>query len=400
MAPKRASPLDEPPSASSSSEEEDEASSEVGSSSEEDDQPAKLTQPPSTEKKPTAKKPPPTAPIAKSQPKGSVSESETESDAGSDSDDERPSENKDLIVKPIASKPKEETAKAKKSKSQSSVSPAKAANKRPSDSNRPVADSKKAKKGKDAAGNDEIPAAEDDGKKAGDESKKLFQRLWSEDDEIAILTGLAEYAAKTGGAALKDINGFHDFIKKSVHVDVSNEQLANKIRTLKRKYVKNAQRGKNEEGPSFSKPYDKKVFELSKKIWADEGANGGIEITKSNGKVKKNMKEGSSVAASQKPATDLVSDSKEARKVDIDPKGGSWLSLSEMIRFNKSLGLSGLDDNAIKRGYELIGASKKAELEERWKQLQIAELELFVKRVELVKDEASLIWEATKSSGN
>ncbi|XP_054795063.1 probable transcription factor At1g61730 [Prosopis cineraria] len=399
MAPKRASPLDEPPSASSSSEEE-EASSEVGSSSEDDDQPSKLTQPLSAEKKPTSKKPPPAAPIAKSQPKASVSDSETESDAESDSDDERPSENADLIVKPIASKPKGETPKGKKSKSQPSVTPAKAANKRPSDNNRPATDSKKAKKGKDAGGNDEILAAEEDGRKAGDESKKLFQRLWSEDDEIAILMGLAEYAAKTGEAPLKDINGFHDFIKKSVHVDVSNEQLANKIRTLKRKYVKNSQKGKNGEGPSFSKPYDKKVFELSKKIWPDEGANGGIDLTKSNGKEKKNKKEGNSVVASRKREPDLVSDSKEVRKIDIDPHAGSPLSLSEMIRFNKSLGLSGLDDDVIKRGYELIGASKKAELDDRWKKLQIAELELFVKRVELVKDEASLIWEATKSSGN
>ncbi|KAK4261895.1 hypothetical protein QN277_004831 [Acacia crassicarpa] len=396
MAPKRASPLDEPPSASSSSEEEEETSSEAGSSSEDDDQPPKLTQPLSTEKKPAAKKPPPATPIAKSQQKASVSESETESD----SDDERPGENTDLVVKPIASKPKEEVPIAKKTKSQPPVSPAKSANKRPSD-NRPVTDSKKAKKGKDAAGTDEAPAAEDDGKKAGDESKKTFQRLWCEDDEIAILNGFAEYAAKTGEAPLKDINGFHDFIKKSVHVDVSNEQLANKIRTLKRKYVKNAQRGKNGEGPNFSKPYDKRVFELSSKIWADEGANGGTDITKTNGKVKKkNTKEGSSFAASQKLVADLVSDSKEARKVDIDRNAGSPLSLGEMIRFNKSLGLSGLDDDAIKRGYEMIGASKKAELEDRWKKLKIAELELFVKRVELVKDEASLIWEATKSSGN
>ncbi|KAI9094777.1 hypothetical protein K1719_026583 [Acacia pycnantha] len=247
MVPKRAFPLDEPPSASSSSEEVEEISSD------DDDQPPKLTQPLPTEKKPTAKKPTPAAPIAKSQPKASVSKSEIESDAGSDSDDERPSENTDLIVKPIAFKPKEETPKAKKSKSQPPVSPDKSANKRPSDNNRRVTDSKKTKKGKDASGNDEIPAADDDGKKAGDESKKLFQRLWSVDDEIAILTALAEYA---GEAPLKTMNGLHDFIKKSVHVDVSNEQVANKIKTLKKKYLKNSQRGKNGEGPRFSKPCD------------------------------------------------------------------------------------------------------------------------------------------------
>ncbi|KAK4258382.1 hypothetical protein QN277_007837 [Acacia crassicarpa] len=407
MALKRAFPLDETPLASSSTEEVEETSSE------DDDQPPKLAQCLSTEKKPAAKKPTPAAPIAKSQPKASVSESETESDAGSDSDDERPSENTDLVVKPIAFKPKEEMPKAKKLKSQPPVSPEKSTNKRPSDKNRGVTDSKQAKKRKDASGNDDIPAAEDDGKKAGDEFKKLFQRLWSEDDEIAILMGLAEYA---GEAPLKTTNGLHDFIKKSIHVDVSNEQVANKIRTLRRKYLTNAQRGKNGEGPRFSKPYDQKVFELSRKIWANEGVNGGIDIKKSDGKVKKKMQDSKIVAASKKPEADLidlvsdsleadlvdlvsdsleadlVSDSNEARKAD--------LSLSEMIRFNRSLGLSRLDDDAFKRGYELIGGSKKAELEDRWKKLQIAEFELFVKRIELVKDEASLIWEATNSSGN
>ncbi|KAI9128798.1 hypothetical protein K1719_000281 [Acacia pycnantha] len=112
------------------------------------------------------------------------------------------------------------------------------------------------------------------------------------------------------------------------------------------------------------------------------------------------MMEGKIVASSKKLEADLVSDSNEARKVDIDPNVGAPLSLSEMIRFNRSLGLSRLDDDTFKRGYELIGASKKVELEDRWKKLQIVELELFVKRVELVKDEASLIWEATNSSGN
>lgn len=402
MAPKRPSPLDEPPTASSSSEEEEASSEEVESSSEEeeDDELAKLPSPlplVAAEKKPTAKKPPPAATITKPQPKAPISESETESDSGSDSEDDRPPVNAGPVFKPIASKPMEETSKAKKPKALPSATPVRSVTKRLSENNQPVNESKRAKKKeKDAAGDDEMPGAKEDGKKAGDESKKLFQRVWSEADEIVLLEGMAEYSAKTGANPYKEINGFHDFIKKSLHVDVSNDQLLNKIRRLKKKYVTSVAKSKKNIDPK--KPHDKKAFELSEKIWATELANGGPDQTKSNGKDVKKQKEGSSIAPPPKPKPKANPDSKAAIKIDFDQNTESPLSLSEMIRFDKSLGLSGLGEDVIKRGFELVGASKRAELEDRWKKLQVAELELFMKRTELIKDQASLIWEAYKSS--
>lgn len=409
MSPKRASPLDEPPTASSSSEEEDASSEEEETSSDEDDEPAKPPsplQPLAAEKKPTAKKPPPAAAtITKPQPKVSSSESETESESGSDSEDDRPTGTAEPIVKPIASKPMEETPKAKKPQPQPSSTPARSATKRPSENNQAVSDSKRPKKGaKDTAGGDDIPAAEDDGKKAGDDSKKSFQRVWSEDDEIALLEGMAEFSAKNRVHPYRDINAFHDFIKKSLHADVSNEQLSNKIRRLKKKYQTIDGRNKNGLDPRLWKLHDKKAFELSKKIWATEGENGGLELLKSNGKDGKDGKHGkkqkgsNNTLPSLKPKAELHS--KEVIKIDIDQNASSSLSLSEMIRFDKSLGLSGLGEDVIKRGFELIGISKRAELEDRWKKLQVAELELFVKRAGLIQDQATLIWEAHKSSSN
>ncbi|KAI4296521.1 hypothetical protein L6164_036471 [Bauhinia variegata] len=403
MAPKRASPLDEPPTASSSEEEEEESSTEEqgGSSEEEEEEqhePAKPSSPPPqppVEKKPASRKPLSTT--TNSQPRSASLESGSESDSGSDSEEERPTVVLGLKVKPGVSKYTEETPKSKKPRSQSSATPARSTAKRTDENSRQVNDSKGTKKkSSHATGDVETPAKE----KPGDESKKLFQRLWSEDDEIAILKGVIEYSAKNGADPSKDPNGFHDFIKKSLHIDVSTVQLMDKIRRLKKKYKNNAGKGKNGEDRKFSKAHDKQAFDLSKKIWGTEGTSGVAEQVKSNGKGRKDKKDvsrsrtGDSLKAELPPS----SNSKEAGKMDIDENPSSMLGLSEMIRFDKNLGISGMHEDIMKKGWELMGASKREELEEKWKKLQVAELEIFVKRTELINDQAKLCWEAYKSS--
>ncbi|KAF3945975.1 hypothetical protein CMV_027704 [Castanea mollissima] len=85
------------------------------------------------------------------------------------------------------------------------------------------------------------------------------------------------------------------------------------------------------------------------------------------------------------------------KKMEIDGDSGSGSGsgscLNGMLRFDKSVWL---DERVIKRGLKLIDEEKKVELEERWKEVELAELELFVKRTELIKDQARLILEAYK----
>ncbi|KAJ7968385.1 mediator-associated protein 1 [Quillaja saponaria] len=275
MAPKRASPLDEPPTASSSSSSEEEEEEEI-SSEEEEEEPAKPSSAvPAVEKKPLPQKP---VHATNSQPQFSSSESGSESDSDSESEPQRPISAADENVKPIASKPMQETPKAtkprSKPRSKPSATPDRSAAKRPNESSPQVRNSKRAKK-------NEVQVAEDS-KKSGDETKKLFQRLWSEDDELAVLKGMVEFKVKKGADSSADPNAFHDFIKKSLHVDVSKGQMMDKIRRLKKKFKNNVVKGKN--GGDFTKPHEQKAFELSKKIWGGERNNGGVEQAKSNGK--------------------------------------------------------------------------------------------------------------------
>uniref|UniRef100_A0A7N0U861 Glabrous enhancer-binding protein-like DBD domain-containing protein n=1 Tax=Kalanchoe fedtschenkoi TaxID=63787 RepID=A0A7N0U861_KALFE len=55
--------------------------------------------------------------------------------------------------------------------------------------------------------------------------KQLFQRLFGEDDEIVVLKGMLEYSAGKGIDPMDELNGFYDFVKGSIHVDVTGAQL-------------------------------------------------------------------------------------------------------------------------------------------------------------------------------
>ncbi|KAE9614461.1 hypothetical protein Lal_00012291 [Lupinus albus] len=252
--------------------------------------------------------------------------------------------------------------------------------------------------------------SEEDAKKTVVDSKKLFQRLWSEEDEIAILKGIVEFTSKTGKDPYKYAEAFYEFVKKSLHVEASSNQLKEKIRRLKRKFENNANRGKNGEDPNFSKQFDRETFELSKKVWGNAGSGGGEKVVKgkSDGKVVNSQKKelaGGIDVAPPKPKPELKLDSRSVDlnkdvKMDIDVVTDTSSYLLEVIRVTKGVGLSEVNEEVVKRGIELIGASERKELEEEWKELQAAEFELSVKRVELIANHARLILEAYKSSNH
>ncbi|KAI5330993.1 hypothetical protein L3X38_021119 [Prunus dulcis] len=81
---------------------------------------------------------------------------------------------------------------------------------------------------------------------------------------------------------------------------------------------------------------------------------------------------------------------------EADPKCKH--NLSEVIGYDKGFRELGLPEGVVKQGLELIGGAKRAELKEKWKKLHVAELDLFVKRNELIRDLAKVILEALKSS--
>ncbi|KAJ6292915.1 hypothetical protein OIU78_024988 [Salix suchowensis] len=373
MARKRAPPLKDPPSASSS-EEEETSSGEEEASDDEQSQPS----PPQPQTKTirtrnsTPKKPEPTTP---------QSESELESESGSDSESE-PEPEPGQSVKPITSKPMEEippkeaaAAVVKKSRSKPAVAatPEKStAVKRGNGADRDEKDLKRAKN------------KQSDPEKSEDSKKQLFQRLWTEDDEISLLQGMIDFVAENGVDPSKDTNAFLDFIKQSLHFDVSISQLKDKISRLRKKF-KNQVKGKKGENKVFSKPHDQKGFDLSKYIWGSEGC---IKATNFNDNKKGNGKKLEELKA------DLGIDAGEER-MEVEMENDSIVK--KVLKFDRKASVGTMEDYVGRRGLDFMHGVKKEEMEEKWRKLHIAELELFLKRNELLGEQGKIMLSALKA---
>lgn len=405
----RPAPLDDPPTASSSSsdddlpppknqedevvdEEEEDSSEEGEEENDEDEDEDEGSSSEEEEVQPTppsqlaSKNPPPSTPISNPKPE-SASESESESgsgsESGSDSDSEpEPTPSPNAKVKPLASKPMKTQPQA-----QSTPIPARSGTKRANENG-----STRAKKKTTAAGggsNDENDEDVDgDVKMSGEDSKKIHQRIFTEEDEIAILKGLAEFISKTGKDPMKDPSAFHSFVKKSIHADANSEQLKRKVRGLKMKFSSSG---------SFTREHDKKAFELSKKVWGNNGANEAEENGKVNEKTPKSTKKEAPIRNNGSTKKEVVTKKGTGKyESDVDKS----LAFSEMSSFGDAAGLSLLNKDAMRRGMELMGESKVDEFDARWRKVQIAEMEVFVARGQLIKDQTRMALEAYKKSIN
>ncbi|KAJ0735509.1 putative transcription factor GeBP family [Helianthus annuus] len=240
-------------------------------------------------------------------------------------------------------------------------------------------------------------------------NEKLFQRLWSEDDEIVVLEGMIGYKKEKGEDPIADMGAFHEYIKKSLHVDFSRSQLVDKVRRLKKKYVNNASREKDGKDRSFSKSHEQKAYELSKIIWGgnsngnsnNNNSNVGVESKKKKNPIQKNGKLKGNAASAGTSASLLESngaDDKDKDKVMMDVEKNVDVS-----RFVSYVGMNVspiVSEEIVKAGLELVEGSKRAELEAKWMKLKEEELELYVKRMELLKEQALIVLEAVRSSGN
>uniref|UniRef100_A0A2C9U4F8 Glabrous enhancer-binding protein-like DBD domain-containing protein n=1 Tax=Manihot esculenta TaxID=3983 RepID=A0A2C9U4F8_MANES len=152
-----------------------------------------------------------------------------------------------------------------------------AAVKRGSETDRDPKESKRSKK-KDSESDGSVDKPEDI-------KKQLFQRLWSEDDEILVLEGIIDFTENKGVDHAKDMNSFFDFIKSSLHFDVSLNQLKDKVLRLKKSLRNMKAKGKWVKIRHFLKPIIKNLLICGKRYGAAKQLVGRSDlILKSNGK--------------------------------------------------------------------------------------------------------------------
>ncbi|KAK4255386.1 hypothetical protein QN277_008393 [Acacia crassicarpa] len=310
----------------------------------------------------------------------SSSESGDESGSETESDDTRPSPTASAFtIKPIASKPMKDSVQPQKNSASRklAVSPVKTVSagvkrSRGSDD----VERKESKKNKASNGQDE------DLKRGS-----AVPRRWSEDDEIAILKGMIEYRAEKGTDPWADMKAFVGFVNEKFHVDVSLEQLKNKIKRLKQKYQGVAEKSKNGEVPVLGKSHDYRIFDLSKKIWEASVTNGMEGSAKKKRKPKPTQSE-PNTSASALPNGEII----------VEPTRPNSSFYDALLVQGKLMSIPDGAANFMKEALPLMGSAKAGELESKWRKLQEAELKLYLKKVELVRDAAKQMLEAMKSS--
>ncbi|XP_044446577.1 probable transcription factor At5g28040 [Triticum aestivum] len=77
------------------------------------------------------------------------------------------------------------------------------------------------------------------GASAAEDSRRLFQRLWTDEEELLILRGFLEFTSRRGTAFAShqyDTGPFYEEIRRKLSFDFSKNQLIEKLRRLKKKY--------------------------------------------------------------------------------------------------------------------------------------------------------------------
>ncbi|CAA0839084.1 DNA-binding storekeeper protein-related transcriptional regulator [Striga hermonthica] len=194
------------------------------------------------------------------------------------------------------------------------------------------------------------------------QKKKMFQRIWSDADEIAVLKGIMQFRAEKKSDPYGNFDTFFEFIKKKLHIDVTKKQLRDKMFRMKKKYTNNKSKEEEGKGRTFASQHEEEAYDLSNKVWGAEKDNW---VEKADG-------------------------SGDEKEEGVEKGSGS-----------------GADTNNIKEGAEKEEGVKKAndsgadinniEDEEALKKLEIEEMEVYMRHFEVKVEQAKLLLQVMKS---
>ncbi|KAL0890806.1 hypothetical protein Bca101_014789 [Brassica carinata] len=115
-----------------------------------------------------------------------------------------------------------------------------------------------------------------------DDSRRLFQRLWTDEDEIELLRGFLDYiTTHRGGSGSShhppDTAPFYEQIKSKLQLEFNKNQLVEKLRRLKKKYRNVMSKFGSGKEVVFKSAHDQATFDISRKIWNQTGKIIGFE---------------------------------------------------------------------------------------------------------------------------
>ncbi|XP_010528789.1 PREDICTED: GLABROUS1 enhancer-binding protein-like 2 [Tarenaya hassleriana] len=258
-----------------------------------------------------------------------------------------------------------------------------------------------------------------------EEGKKIpGGRIFTEEDDVLMLEAIIEYRVKTGTEPSSDPGAFYDFVKGSLHVEVSKTQVMDKIRSLQKKFRGMVGKYRHEQELAFTR-HDSKVFDLSMQIWGVTDSIGekpigsdapqmkhtvGTIDTTGKKPVTRRLQKQNAVEKHQEPGNAEDEDNYEENDRDVQVVGNGMDVAAE----DRVEGKEGRHDDAddfwarfpfLKDGVETMlsegvfldfprklllekvvcfGGDKGKEWDAKWKDLRVEEMGLRIRKLDLM----------------
>ncbi|RCV24154.1 hypothetical protein SETIT_5G062000v2 [Setaria italica] len=106
---------------------------------------------------------------------------------------------------------------------------------------------------------------------AAEDSRRLFQRLWTDEEELLILRGFLDFTARRGTTFAShqyDTGPFYEEIRRRLSFDFTKSQLIEKLRRLKKKYRVCAARVAAQGAAfAFRSAHEGAIYDVARHIW-------------------------------------------------------------------------------------------------------------------------------------
>ncbi|XP_076906297.1 putative transcription factor At5g28040 [Bidens hawaiensis] len=290
-------------------------------------------------------------------------------------------------------------------------------------------------------------------KKPLDDSRRLFQRLWTDEDEIELLQGFLDYTSQRGtsNSHHHDTTAFYDQIKGKLQLEFNKNQLVEKLRRLKKKYRNVLAKTSAGKEYVFKSPHDQATFDLSCKIWNEPAAAAvsiaaidneetqnpslGLNLNDNNGN---GIGIGSGEPNSSEKKVPRPRKRARSSAVKIEENYNQTQHYAQAAGAGTGMGAGALNSNAVNAATanlveetvkscllplfkELVNSSSNGASgnsrgfglglggmnfpigdmnDEKWRKQQILELEVYSKRLELMQDQVKSSLEELRSMGN
>ncbi|XP_019097944.1 PREDICTED: GLABROUS1 enhancer-binding protein-like 2 [Camelina sativa] len=216
-------------------------------------------------------------------------------------------------------------------------------------------------------------------------------RIWNEEDELAILKGLVDYRAKTGYHTKIDWDAFYRYIGGSIHVKVTKDQLSSKIRKLKKKFLDHMLDINEGIDPHFTRSSDSEAFGFSMMIWGENNA----QLTNGAGVDKPHQSE------NEEEVEEVALIDNGAAKSDFDGKSHhEAIAVDKITTENGTAGKENDDDDelcAVQDAFETMMAQGLSDYQKKLRVKKLMSLET-EKRRELSNEWKALCDEESKLS--